>query len=72
MLLESIQEIKEWAIDNHTYPELIKWIPKYLLHQGLSNFVDLGDMSQTMRRIGLAQDRIGWRYFMEGKIAHPL
>ena len=24
MLLKSIQEIKEWMIDNHTYPELIE------------------------------------------------
>ena len=31
MLLKCIQELKEWMIDNNTYPELTEWIPQYLL-----------------------------------------
>ena len=44
MLIKCTKEIKEWMVDNHTYPELIEWVPKYLLQQGLANFVDLGGM----------------------------
>ena len=45
MLLKCIKEIKEWMIKNHTYPELIEWVPQYLFKQGKDKFVDTGDMS---------------------------
>ena len=31
MLIKCIEEIKEWMLDNHTYPELLEWVLKYLL-----------------------------------------
>ena len=72
MIIKSIEEIKEWMVDNRRYPELIEWVPKYLLRQGRANFVDQGEMLQMlqmMRKVGAAQDKIGWRHFTEGKIA---
>ena len=30
MLLKCINKLKEWMIENHTYPELIEWVPQYL------------------------------------------
>ena len=72
ILIKCIKEIKEWMIENRTYPEPIKWIPQYLLRQGKENFVDLDEMSRTMRRVGATQDKIGWRYFTVGKIVQPI
>ena len=72
MLLKCIKELKDWMIDNNSYPELTEWIPQYLLKQGTKTFTDLGTMSPNMRKVGAAQDRIGWRHFTEGKIATPL
>ena len=64
MIIKCIEEIKEWIIDNHTYPKLIEWVPTDLLGQGRANFVDLGNVSQTMRWEGAAQVKIGWRHFL--------
>ena len=44
-------DIKECMIDNHTYPKLINWVPKYLLRRGIANLVDLGDISQALNQI---------------------
>ena len=46
MLIKCIKEIKVWMTDNHTYPELIKWVPQYLLRQGKDKFVDLGNYQE--------------------------
>ena len=45
MLIKCIEEIEEWVVNHHTYPEMIEWASKYLLWQGRANFMDLGDMS---------------------------
>ena len=72
MLIKCIKKIKEWIIKNHTYQELIKWVPQYLFRQGKDKFVELGDMSPMMRHVGATQDNIGWRHSTEGKIAWPM
>ena len=69
MLIKCINKIKEWIIENNTYPELIEWVPQYLFRQGKDKFVEHGDMSLLMRRVGATQYNIGWRHFTEGKIA---
>ena len=70
MLIKCTEKIKERMVDNHTYPELIEWVPTYLLRQGRAKSVDLGGMLQITRKVGVAQDKIiGWRHFMEGKIS---
>ena len=47
MLLKCIHELKELMTDNNTFPELMEWIPQYLLKQGKTNFTGLGTMSPT-------------------------
>ena len=64
MLLKCIHELKEWMMDNNTYPKLIEWIPQYLLKQRKTNVTDLGAMSPNMCKVGAAQERIGWRHFI--------
>ena len=72
MLIKCTKDIKEWMVNNHTYPKLIEWVPKYLLRQGSANFVDLREMLQMMGTVGMAQDKIGWRHSVEGKIAQTI
>ena len=72
MIIKCTEEIEEWMVNTHTYPELIEWVPKHLVRRGRANFVDLDNMSQTMRKLGAAQDKIGWRLFTEGKIAQSI
>ena len=43
LLLQCGEELKEWMIDHHTYPELVEFIPKYLARQGLATFVNLAE-----------------------------
>ena len=69
MIIKCTKDIKEWMVENHTYPELIEWVLKHLLQKGRDNFLDLGEMLHVMRGVGAAQDKVGWRYFIEGKIA---
>ena len=59
MLIKCTKDIKEWVVNNHTHSKLIEWVPNYLLRQGRANFMDLGEISQLMRKVGVAQDKIG-------------
>ena len=72
MLIKSIKEIKEWIIKNSTYPKFIEWVPQYLSRQGKAKCVELGNMSPMMRCVGVAQDNIRWRDFIEGKITESM
>jgi hypothetical protein len=55
--------------DGKTDPELIYWIPKYILMQNNKQFTQLGYMSKKMRELADSQDKIGWRNFTEGYIS---
>jgi hypothetical protein len=55
--------------DSRTDPELIYWIPKYILMQNDKPFSWLGYMSQKMHALAESQDKIGWRNFTEGYIS---
>ncbi len=55
--------------DGRTDPELIYWIPKYILMRNDKPFSQLGYMSQKMRALVESQDKIEWRNFMEGYIS---
>ncbi len=53
--------------DGRTDPELIYWIPKFILMQNDKPFSQLGYMSNKMRTLAESQDKIGWRRnFTEG------
>jgi hypothetical protein len=68
-LQRGVNELVKWMQEHDTHEGLRQHIPAYIRAQGLINFADLRDMSPLMRRIGHAQDRIGWRHFTEGRIA---
>ena len=72
MLIKFTNDIKELMVDNHAYPQVMEWVQKYLPQHGGANVMDLGEMSQMMRKVSVAQDKIGWRHFTEGKIVRPI
>ncbi len=56
------------ARDNKTDPEILYWIPKYILMRGVKSLSDLGIMSPQFKALAHSQDLIGWRDFTEGYI----
>jgi hypothetical protein len=60
---------KVMETDGKTYPEIIYWVPKYLLMRDDKPFSQLGYMSEKMRVLAESQDKIGWKNFMEGYIS---
>ncbi len=70
LLIESITELEKWMeTGGQIDPELIYWIPKYILMQDDKQFTQLGYMSKNMRTLADCQDKIGWRHFTEGYIS---
>jgi hypothetical protein len=64
LLFENVAELEKWMeTDGRTDPELIYWIPKYILMQNNKQFTQLGYMSKKMRKLADSQDKIGWRNF---------
>jgi hypothetical protein len=60
----------EWmARDNKTDPEILYWIPKYILMRGTKPLSELGIMSHQFKALARSQDLIGWREFTEGNIS---
>jgi hypothetical protein len=57
------------ARDNKTDPEILYWIPKYILMRGVKSLLDLGIMSPQFKALAHSQDLIGWRDFTEGYIS---
>ncbi len=57
------------ARDNKTDPEILYWIPKYILMRGVKSFSDLGIMLPQFKALAHSQDLIGWRDFTEGYIS---
>lgn len=73
LLTEGVEALEEWMRqDGRTDSELAYYLPKYILLRGTRMFSSLGPMSVEMLRAAEAQDRIGWREFMEGKIAREI
>jgi hypothetical protein len=70
LLIESVNELTEWmARDNKTNPEILYWIPKYILMRGVKSLLDLGIMLPQFKALAHSQDLIGWRDFTEGYIS---
>ena len=68
--VKSVESLVAWMEqDNRTDEELKYYLPKYILLRGTRSMASLGPMSLVMRRAAEAQDLIGWREFMEGKVA---
>jgi hypothetical protein len=69
LLRDSVTNLHAWLKQGHTHPELARWVPEYINARGRIKFAELGRMSPMMRELGHCQDAIGWRHFMEGKVA---
>jgi len=55
--------------DNQTDPEILYWIPKYILMRGDKPLLEMGSMSPQFKALAASQDLIGWREFTEGYIS---
>ncbi len=70
LLIESVNKLTEWmARDSKTNPEILYWIPKYILMRGIKSLSDLGIMLPQFKDLAHSQDLIGWRDFTEGYIS---
>ncbi len=66
---EQIEELETWMIKAYGHPELVYFLPKYLLLRGTREFSSLGTMSPDMMEVARSQDVIGWRHLTEGKLS---
>jgi hypothetical protein len=68
LLIENVDKLEKWMeTDKGMDPELIYWIPMYILMRNDKPF--LGHMSAKMQALAESQDKIGLRNFMEGYIS---
>lgn len=74
---ESVEELRKWMSSSTTHPELLFWLPRYLLARNRCSFEQLPSFapatagltfSSQMRVIAAGQDKIGWTHFLEGKV----
>jgi hypothetical protein len=57
------------AKNNITNPEILYWIPKYILMRGDKPLSQMGFMSPQFKALANSQDLIGWGDFTEGHIS---
>ncbi len=70
LLTETVDELTKWiAQDDRTDPEILYWIPKFILMRGDKPFSEMGAMSHQFRALAANQDLIGWRDFTKGYIS---
>ncbi len=70
LLVDTVEDLEKWMeTDGKTDPEIIYWVPKYLLMCDNKSVSQLGYMSEKMRVLVESQDKIGWQNFMEGYIS---
>jgi hypothetical protein len=70
LLINTVEDLKKWMeTDGKTDPEIIYWVPKYLLMRDDKPFSQLGYMSEKRRVLAESQDKIGWQNFTEGYIS---
>jgi hypothetical protein len=55
--------------DNRMDPEILYWIPKYILIRGSKPLLEMGFMSPQFKLLAKRQGLIGWRNFTEGYIS---
>ena len=58
--------------DHDTHPDINYWLPRYIKLRGARQLSSFAELSPEIRRFAEVQDSIGWRNFMEGKIAREL
>ncbi len=69
-MIDTVDELTKWiAKDNITDPEILYWIPKYILMRGDKPLSQMGFMSPWFKALANSQDLIGWRDFTKGHIS---
>jgi hypothetical protein len=69
LLINNVDGLTKWLEkDKITAPELVDWIPKYILMRNNKPFLQLGYMSPQLRHLAESQDKIGWKIFTKGYI----
>ncbi len=69
LLVDNVDKLTKWLeTDRILYPELLYWIPKYILMRNDKPFLQLGHMSPQMRTLTESQEKLGWRNFTKGYI----
>jgi hypothetical protein len=67
---KNVADLTAWmSQDNKTDPEILYWIPKYILMRGGVPLSVMGSMSPQFRALATSQDLIGWRDFTVGHIS---
>jgi hypothetical protein len=70
LLVENVDELTTWmSQDNRRDPEILYWIPKYILMRGDKPLSMMGFMSPQFKALATSQDLIRWRDFMEGHVS---
>jgi hypothetical protein len=70
LLIENVNKLTEWmAQDNRTNPEILYWIPKYILMRRDKPLSEMGTMSPQFKALACSQDLIGWGDFTKGYIS---
>jgi hypothetical protein len=70
LLGKNVNDLTTWmSRDNQTDPEILYWIPKYILMRGDRPLSAMGFMSPQFKALTASQDLIGWRDFMVGHIS---
>ena len=70
LLSESVANLTTWmSRDDQTDPEILYWIPKYILMRGDRPLSAMGFMLPQFKALAASQDLIGWREFTEGHIS---
>jgi len=70
LLSKNVVNLKTWmSRDDQTDPEILYWIPKYILMRGDRPLSEMGFMSPQFKALAVSQDIIGWREFTEGHIS---
>ncbi len=72
LLGKNVADLAAWmSQDNKTDPEILYWIPKYILMRGEVPLSAMGSMSPQFRALTTSQDLIRWRDFTVGHISTP-
>jgi hypothetical protein len=70
LLVENVDELSKWmSQENQTDPEILYWIPKFILMRGDKPLSTMGFMPPQFKALAASQDLIGWRDFTEGHIS---
>ncbi len=70
LLNETVNDLISWMSRNdQTGPEVLYWIPKYILMRDDKPLSEMGSMSPQFKALAVSQDLIGLREFTEGHIS---